>query len=89
MMSGIVVDNRPASRFELPIDGQTAFLTYERTADSIRLLHTEVPEALRGRHFGETLVQGALELARAERLHVVVVCPFVRAYLRKHHGPLE
>lgn len=84
MNGGMVVDNRAASQFELPIDDQAAFLTYERTGDSIRLLHTEVPEALRGRGFGETLVKGALELARAEGLRVVAVCPFVRAYQRKH-----
>jgi predicted GNAT family acetyltransferase len=48
------------------------------------LVHTEVPPALRGRHLGDTLVKAAFDHARAERLRVVAVCPFVRAYLRKH-----
>lgn len=82
----MVVDNRAASRFELPIDGQTAFVAYERTPGAIRLLHTEVPEAFRGRGFGQALVKGALEISRGEGLRVVAVCPFVRAYLRKHPG---
>jgi hypothetical protein len=83
-MSADVIDNAARTRFELAIDGQTAFLDYERTADCVRLLHTEVPEAFRGRGFGEALVKGALAAVRASGLSVVAVCPFVRAYLRKH-----
>jgi hypothetical protein len=79
-----VIDNRALSRFELPVDGQTAFLEYGREADSIRLLHTEVPVAFRGRGFGQMMVRGALDVARQEGLRIVAVCPFVRAYLRKH-----
>jgi predicted GNAT family acetyltransferase len=79
-----VIDNREANRFELAIEGQTAFLDYERTRDALRLIHTEVPAAFRGRHFGETLVKTALDAARAEGRRIVAVCPFVRAYLRKH-----
>lgn len=83
-MDASVVDNPALSRFELPVDGQTAFLAYERGRDSIRLLHTEVPEPFRGRGFGEAIVKGALGRARAEGLRIIAVCPFVRAYLRKH-----
>jgi predicted GNAT family acetyltransferase len=83
-MSLEVTDNRQLNRFELPIDGQTAFLAYVRTADAIRLVHTEVPPAFRGRGVGERLVSGALTLARAEGLRVVPECSFVRAYVRKH-----
>jgi uncharacterized protein len=79
-----VVDNPAAERFELQVDGQTAFLKYERKNGAMVLVHTEVPEALRGRHIGERLVKGALDAAHAEGSRIVPVCPFVRAYLRKH-----
>jgi len=79
-----VSDNRARNRFELAIDGHTAFLAYERTTDSLTLLHTEVPVELRGRHLGEALVEGALEIGRREGLRIAVVCPFARAYLRRH-----
>jgi len=79
-----VVDNRGTSRFELVVDGETAFLVYERTPRSLVLVHTEVPPALRGRHLGDLLVKAAIDAARAERLQVVAVCPFVKAYLKKH-----
>jgi len=79
-----VVDNRAASRFELAVDGQTAFLVYERRPDSLTLVHTEVPDALRGRHIGDALVEAALRAGRSEGLRIIAVCPFVRAYMRKH-----
>jgi len=79
-----ISDNPARSRFELTVDGHTAFLAYERTKDSLTLVHTEVPVELRGRHFGEALVEGALEIGRREGLQIAVVCPFARAYLRKH-----
>jgi len=79
-----ISDNRARNRFELASDGHTAFLAYERTTDSLTLLHTEVPVELRGRHLGEALVEGALEIGRREGLRIAVVCPFARAYLRRH-----
>lgn len=79
-----VVDNVTKNRFELSVNGETAYLLYERTNDALTLIHTEVPLALRGRHLGEALVEAALESARAAGLRVIAVCPFVKAYLRKH-----
>ena len=79
-----VVDNRGASRFELVVDGETAFLVYERTPRSLVLVHTEVPPALRGHHLGDILAKAAIDAAHAERLQVVAVCPFVKAYLARH-----
>jgi uncharacterized protein len=83
-LPSLVTDNREASQFELVVDGQTAVLTYERTATSLVLLHTEVPPPLRGRHLADDLAKAAIDAAHAGRLRVVAVCPFVRAYMRKH-----
>ena len=79
-----VTDDPAAQRFELAVEGQVAFLQYERKNDRIVFVHTEVPPALRGRGIGESLVKGALDAARREGLRVVPLCPFVKAYLRKH-----
>src|SRR5262249_44952899 len=79
-----VADNQSLSRFELVVEGHTAFLTYERTADVLTLVHTEVPRALRGRHLGEALVESALQSGRQSGFRIWVVCPFARAYLRRH-----
>ena len=79
-----VTDNRAKSRFEIPVDGGVAFLLYERAPDALTLIHTEVPKAARGHHVGETLVKAALEVARSAGLRVLPLCPFARAYMRKH-----
>jgi predicted GNAT family acetyltransferase len=79
-----VVDNREASQFELVVDGEMATLKYERTPASLVLVHTEVPPRLRGRHFGDVLAKAGIDAAHAEGLPFVALCPFVRAYLRKH-----
>ena len=79
-----VRDDRDAHRFEVTVDGLTAVLVYERRADALVLIHTEVPVGLRGHHLGEQLVVAALEAARREGRRIIAVCPFVRAYLRKH-----
>ena len=82
--SRLATDNRTRNRFELSVNGETAFLLYERTNDALTLIHTEVPAALRGRHVGEALVETALDTARAAGLRIVAICPFVKAYMRKH-----
>jgi uncharacterized protein len=79
-----VSDNEAESRFELTVDGQTAFLAYDRTDDTLTVIHTEVPVALRGRHLGERLVEAALQTARSTGRRVVVICPFARAYMQRH-----
>jgi uncharacterized protein len=79
-----VRDNAAASRFELEVDGQTAFAIYRASPGRITITHTEVPRELRGRGFGSALVRGALERVRAQGLKVESRCPFVSAYLGKH-----
>ncbi len=79
-----VTDHPDRSRFELDADGQVSFLNYRREGDRLHLLHTEVPVELEGQGYGSTLVQGALEQVRHNEQRVVVYCPFVHAWLRRH-----
>jgi len=79
-----VIDNRAANRFELTAGDDTAVLIYQRTPTSLVLVHTEVPPAMRGKHIADALAKSAIERAHAEHLQVVVVCPFVKAYLQRH-----
>ena len=81
-----VTDNTQVGRLELAVGDETAFLAYERGPGSLVVLHTEVPVSLRGQGFGSTLVKAATDLARAEGVRIVAVCPFAREYLRKR-GP--
>ena len=56
----------------------------DRGGGVIALLHTEVDTHLRRRGLGAALVTGALDDARARGLHVVPICPFVEAFVRRH-----
>jgi predicted GNAT family acetyltransferase len=79
-----VRDNPALSRFELDVEGGVAFANYRRAAGTVIITHTETPRALRGRGIASELVQGALELIRADGSKVVAGCGFVVDYLRRH-----
>ena len=79
-----VRDNKARNRFELDVEGGLAFANYRLTPSSVIITHTETPRALRGRGIASELVQGALQLIRADGLKVVAGCGFVVDYLRKH-----
>ena len=78
-------NNKKEFRFELiPNEGTLAFLSYRWLKGRMVLLHTFVPEQLRGTGKGEELVRLVLEYARKEGLKVIVYCPFVAAFLHRH-----
>ena len=79
-----VRDNKGQNRFELDVEGGLAFANYRLTPSTVVITHTETPRALRGRGIASELVQGALELIRADGLKVVAGCGFVVDYLGKH-----
>jgi predicted GNAT family acetyltransferase len=82
----LTVSDRPdLNRYELAVDGEVAFLSYRRRDDHILLAHTEVPDAFRGRGYGGVLARHALDEARTASLQVIVKCPFVTAWLKRHH----
>jgi uncharacterized protein len=84
MATGTVRDNKVLSRFELDVDGGLAFANYRRTPSAVIITHTETPRAQRGRGIASELVDGALQLIRADGQKVVAGCGFVADYLYKH-----
>jgi predicted GNAT family acetyltransferase len=79
-----VRDNTALSRFELDVGGGLAFANYRRAPGTVIITHTETPPRLRGRGIASELVQGALELIRADGDKVVAGCGFVVDFLRRH-----
>jgi hypothetical protein len=80
----MVTHNETTHRFEFTGPGGVAYLQYERRGNVIDLVHTLVPETMRGQGAAGHLAQAALEYARAEHLSVVPTCPFVKTYLDRH-----
>ncbi len=82
----LVRDNPKEHRFELVVDGVTAFAEYKRAPGRITFVHTVVPDSLGGRGVGSALARGALELVRATGEKVVAECPFIAGFIRKHEA---
>jgi predicted GNAT family acetyltransferase len=79
----IVVD-RDEDRFVVEQNGSIAELIYEVGGDRLFLVHTGVPDALRGTGIGGVLVEAAVEWAAEVGLTVVPWCPFARKWLKEH-----
>jgi predicted GNAT family acetyltransferase len=80
-----VTDNEGASRFELHLDGQLAgWIDYRRARDTVALTHAEVLPELRNQGHGEAMVRETLADLKRRGLQAQAVCPFVRAYVRRH-----
>ena len=73
-----------SGRFEIEQDGSVAYLEYALAGKILELIHTEVPEKMKGTGAGSSLVQSALEWAREHHVKVDVICPFATEYIRKH-----
>jgi hypothetical protein len=80
----LVVDNANAHRFEINIDGATAFMNYRIHDNAIEYLHSETPPELRGRGYAGAIARAALENDKAIGRKVIPTCPFVRTYLARH-----
>jgi predicted GNAT family acetyltransferase len=79
-----VTDNAALSRYEMVVDGVTAFVTYTRQGERLTLVHTEVPKALGGRGIGSSLATGVLEHVRSRGLRIVPKCEFIAAFIKRH-----
>ena len=82
----VVRDNKALGRFELDVEGATAFANYRLAGQAVVITHTETPRSLRGRGIASELIKGSLDLIRNDGRKVVAGCSFVADYLRRHPG---
>jgi predicted GNAT family acetyltransferase len=80
-----VRENEPAQRFEAWLGGELAgFSEYEPAEGRLVFVHTEVFPEYEGRGIGSRLAAEALDTTRARGLRVTPLCPFIRAWIRRH-----
>jgi uncharacterized protein len=79
-----VIDNKDQQRFEVHQSGATAYLEYRFYKKDIALMHTLVPANLEGKGIASALAHHALEWAKENKMPVMVYCPYVAAYLKRH-----
>jgi uncharacterized protein len=84
-MEYTVRDSPAELRYEiLAGDELLGIISYVKEPGTVVLVHTEIEPSLEGQGVGSRLVAGALADIRSRRLKLVPVCPFVRAYLKRH-----
>jgi uncharacterized protein len=78
-------DNAKELRYELVQDDNVVGeIRYRREDGAVALVHTEVDPEYEGKGLAGELVEKALQDLRARGLRVIPVCPFVRAWIRRH-----
>ncbi|HWB26435.1 MAG TPA: GNAT family N-acetyltransferase [Chitinophagaceae bacterium] len=80
----VITNNEAQHRFETIQNDEVAFLEYRFYKKDIALMHTLVPKALEGRGIASALAVYAFDYARQYNMPVMVYCPFVAAFLKKH-----
>ena len=84
MAHTFAASNAPSARFELAVDGHTAFANYRNLDGVIAITHTEVPRELRERGIGSRLVLEMLKDIRAQKLKVKPLCSFAGFVVAQH-----
>ena len=80
-----VTNNKQLFRFEVDAGGgEMATLQYRWLKGAMVLMHTLVPVAAQGKGIGDALVRYVLDYTRAQGLKVVVYCPFVEVFMKRH-----
>ncbi len=84
MLMGITHDEL-RKRFEVEIDGFTAYVAYETTeAGEFDILHTIVPKEIGGRGIASALVKTAYDYAIEKKLKPIAACSYAVKWLEKH-----
>jgi uncharacterized protein len=79
-------EDRPTGGvYRVSIDGHIAEMTFSRASERLIIIdHTDVPEALRGQHVRNILLERAIADARARGAKIFPLRPFAAAQFRKH-----
>ncbi|MBL1078443.1 N-acetyltransferase [Nocardia sp. 2] len=80
-----VTDARP-EHYAISYGGERGGLTAYVDAGQQRIFfHTEIDDRFGGHGLGTALIRAALDDTRAAGLRIVPICPFVKAFVEKHH----
>jgi predicted GNAT family acetyltransferase len=81
-----IANNVAERRWEARLDGDLAgYAEYGASPTRIVFTHTVVEPEFEGRGIGSALAKTALDAALAAGQRIVPYCPFISAYLRRHH----
>jgi len=81
-----IIHDKVNKEFVLPlVKGQKAKIRYtsDDASKMIRLVYSEVPEALRGQSIGKELVLKTFEKLTEEGYKATAVCPYIKHVVKK------
>ncbi len=79
-----ILNNEKLMHFEIHDGDAIAFLEYRFYKKDIALMHTEVPDSMGGKGVASALAAYAFQYAKENKKPVMVYCPFVAVYLKRH-----
>ena len=79
-----IINNKVQQQFEVHAEDEVAVLVYRFYKNDVALMHTDVPAKLGNKGIASALAKHALEWAKEHHKKVMVYCPFVASYLKRH-----
>ena len=71
-------------KFYVVVDGLESHLEYVKMENVLNLIHTYVPNALRGKGIAGEVVKAALTHAEENELKIIPSCSYVDMYFQRH-----
>lgn len=79
-----VIKNEDSKRFELVVNGFTAFIDYVEDGRIIKLTHTESPKELAGKGVATALIEKSLKYIQENNYELYPLCPLVFAFIKRY-----
>jgi len=79
-----VVNDEAGMKFEIEGEGEIAYLEYRFYKKDMAMMHTFVPKKLEGKGIASALAKEAFSYAEKLNKAVMVYCPFVAAFVKRH-----
>lgn len=84
MNSIAITNNEENQRFETRVGDELAFVEYRWHMGNIAFMHTYVPDVGRGQGLASALAKYVLEFAKHQKLKILVYCPYIAQYIKRH-----
>lgn len=88
-MSIKVNHNKVKTQFEVELEVEPAVLEYKVSSGKIYLIHTGVPKSNTQKGVAAALAIEALKYAKESDLETVIICPFIKTYVKRHPELLD
>ncbi len=76
--------NEETLSFEMMVEGYRCFIDTKKRGDIIYLIHTEVPEEMKGKGVAAALVEKTFRYLEEHNLKIIPACSYVRLFLERH-----